>query len=219
MKKRLLSVVLALAMICGFAAWVPASVATAYNGGGIYNNGLGGIYINIYGSIYTDSRWRAYGNPYGTTGCTWFVGARVMEQTGKGSYNTQDCSSWYYSYGPNLGFTADQTPSDNCVIGWSGHVAILEKIVGKTAYISEGGVNWSKVAPNDYCRIETCSVSEITGRNSGFIGYVHFGSSGTKPEWEETLGSIVNFGDNFYARIEHQSSGLVMTDQAPNVGC
>ncbi|MCQ2461771.1 MAG: fibronectin type III domain-containing protein [Clostridia bacterium] len=148
---------------------------SAHGSNGIFNNGLGGIYINIYGSIYEDSRWWAYGAPYGQGGCTWFVGARVMELTGKGTYNTQVGSTWYNYYGSNLGFSKGQSPQAGSVICWSGHVAFLEKIDGNTAYISEGG--HLSYPSNDYCRIFTCNVSSITSLNSGFIGYVYTGAS------------------------------------------
>jgi len=174
--KRILSVILCLVMLSTF---LPMMQTFAWSGGGIRNNGLGGIYIDIYKHPYIDSRWGAYGAPYGEGGCTWFVGARVMELTGKGSFNTQVGNTWYYTYGPGLGFTSNQTPSGNSVICWSGHIAILEKIEGSTAYISEGGHR--SYPGNDYCSLSTCDVSSIPGRNSGFIGYVHFGSVNQDP--------------------------------------
>jgi len=153
-----------------------------------------------------------YGAPYGTGGCTWFVGARVMELTGKGSYNTQVGETWYRTYGPNLGFTSDQNPSSGSVICWSGHVAILEKIEGSTAYISEGGAagyrdgngTWHSCSNNDYCKLSTCDVSSIPGRNSGFIGYVHFLSS-------------ENIGNDFYALIEPSIKVIHLENTGSNV--
>ena len=197
--KRILSVILCLVMV--FAIGSSMQMA-AVNGGGIRNNGLGGINIDIYKYPYNDSRWGTYGDPYGAGGCTWFVGARVMELTGKGSFNTQVGNTWYYTYGPNLGFTSDQTPSGGSVICWSGHVAILEKIEGSTAYISEGG--FTTYPSNDYCNLSTCNVSSIAGRNSGFIGYVHFGSYNsdtTNPSYDDF--HVGEFQENQFTVMAH----------------
>ncbi len=142
---------------------------------GIRNNGLAGISINIYSSIYKDSRWGTYGDPYGSGGCTWFVGARVMELTGKGGYNTQVGRTWVNSYGPSLGFSTGSSPQAPAVICWSGHVAILERIDGNTAYISEGGN--TSYPGNDYCVIRSVNVSNLQSLNSGFLGYVYLGNT------------------------------------------
>ncbi len=154
----------------------------------IANNGLGGISINIAGAPYNDGRWNAYGNPYGPLGCTWFVGARVMQLTGRGSYNTQAPRTWWNSYGTSLGFSKGQDIKAPAVICFAGHVAFLEKIEGNTAYISEGGVNqyknwgsWKNYASgNGYTAIHAITVGEIKtscGTRSDFLGFVYLPSA------------------------------------------
>jgi len=182
--KKVLSIMLTIVIILSIFTIIPVDINAA---AGIANNGIGGIYIDINAAPYTDSRWYEYGDPYGSGGCTWFVGARVMQLTGKGSYYTQNCSSWYYSYGPSLGFNTGSTPQAPAVICYSGHVAFLEKIEGNTAYISEGGVNqykhdgsWQNWASgNSYTAIHRIEVGEISswcGYRSDFLGYVYLGN-------------------------------------------
>ena len=167
MRKRIITSIFFLLLIFPIVSGKEAKAAT------IRNNGLGGIVIDINNAPYNDSRWRAYGDPYGSGGCTWFVGARVMQLTGKGSYNTQVGRTWYNSYGASLGFSTGQTIKAPAVICWSGHVAILEKIEGNTAYISEGGN--STCPGNSYTTIKTVPVGNVAGLNGGFIGYVYLG--------------------------------------------
>jgi surface antigen len=188
MKKRLLSVVLALAMICGFAAWVPdlEAFAASYNGN-IYNNGLGGIYIDISAYPY-NSMINEYA--YGPGGCAWFASCRAKQFSNKVN-KIWGANNWI-NYGSSYGFTVDNTPSAGSIMCWTtgndgnGHVAFLEKIEGNTAYISEGG--YGPYPNNSYCRIYTVSVSSMTSKqdayqkNMNFGGYVHV-KTGTKPAW------------------------------------
>lgn len=157
---------------------------------GIMGNGTGGINININASPYTDFQRLPWGhNAYGMAGCAWFASARVKQLTGKGnticgSYN------WYNWYGKSLGFSTGSELRAPAILCWGGnsyngdgHVAILEKIVGNTAYISEGGY-W-KDANHGYTIIRTCSLSQVKTCYSGpssnpylplpFIGCVYLG--------------------------------------------
>ncbi|MBK6088185.1 dockerin type I domain-containing protein [Ruminococcus difficilis] len=193
--KKGLSILLALVMVLSVFAVIPVGVSAKEMNmaesaaAGIANNGIGGINININAYPYTDGGWGATGgDPYGGGGCTWFVGSRVMQLTGKGSCISKNPSSWYFDYGPSLGFNRGSTPHAPAVICYSGHVAILEKIEGNTAYISEGGINqykhdgnWQKWASgNSYCAIHRIEVGEIAnwcGYRSDFLGYLYLGSS------------------------------------------
>lgn len=198
--KKVLSMIICLMMIISVFSVLPLNVGAV---AGIANNGLGGIYIDINAAPYTDGRWYEYGDPYGNSGCTWFVGARVMQLTGKGSYFTQNPSSWYYSYGPSLGFNTVSTPQAPSVICYSGHVAILEKIEGNTAFVSEGGVNqykhygnWQNYASgNSYCVIHAIEVGEIAswcGYRNDFLGYLYLGEPDRLPEgWLDSV-KVVN---------------------------
>ena len=152
---------------------------------GINNNGLGGIYIDINSAIYNDSRWRTHGDPYGRYGCTWFVGARVMELTGKGSYNTQAPANWM-SYGAGLGFRTGQTIAEKAVACYSNHVAFVEKIVGNTVYISEDGQTYYSDSAHGYACIRTKTIAEVTSYDpyggGSFLGFVYLGDVDQAPQ-------------------------------------
>ncbi len=180
MKKEIIPIIVFLIMILPIFNSQEIKAAT------IRNNGLGGISIDINSAPYTDSRWRAYGDPYGQGGCTWFVGARVMQLTGKGTFNTQVGRTWYNSYGPSLGFSTGQSIQAPAVICWSGHVAILEKIEGGMAYISEGGNR--SYPSNAYTTIKTVPVGSVAGLNSNFLGCVYFQSS--VPQGSDPVGTV-----------------------------
>lgn len=145
--------------------------------GGIAGNGLGGISIDVNASPYTDYAnipiWGQYA--YGPSGCAWFASARVKQLTGKGDtiYSGQ---SWYDSAYSSFGFSRGQNIAAPAIICWSGHVAILEKIVGDKAYISEGG-NSSVGGTNGYTIIREVNVSQVETINANFLGYVYFNNS------------------------------------------
>ena len=178
--KRTFSFVMALAMIVGYMKIFPSLEVDAWKGGGIYNNGLSGITINIYSEPFTtfsNYTWGQYA--YSKNGCAWFASARVNQLTGKG--NVIRAGENWINNANSYGFSVVDTPRANSIICWSGHVAILEKIEGNTAYISEGGYYSSIVdySSNDYCMISTCDISNIKNRfnglNGDFYGYVYFG--------------------------------------------
>lgn len=164
-------------MIC-FCA-IPKLEADANASEGIQNNGTAGISININSAPYTTFSNYSYGQyAYGPEGCAWFASARVNQLTGKGNI-IRAGTNWWDNYAVN-GFSRGSTPKAGSIICWSGHVAILEKIEGNTAYISQGG--WSSAGANHgYCTITTISVSQITSLSSGFLGYVYLGSTSHNP--------------------------------------
>ena len=208
MKNNILRIFVSL-ICCLFVLSFSIEVKARGNSG-VKDNGLGGISIDIYSAPYNNSAWYAYGAPYGTGGCTWFVGSRVMELTGKGGYNTQVGETWYNSYGPGLGFTTGTTLQAPAVICWSGHVAILEKVVGSTAYISEGGSTWYSDAAHDYTIIRAVDVSAVTSLNSGFIGFVYLGST-------DTTGPTVT--DFHFGEIRTDGTGFtIMADVSDSSG-
>lgn len=162
----------------------------------IANNGTGGINIDINAAPYNE--YWSCGDPYGGGGCTWFVGARVKQLTGKGRNATQTGSTWYNSYGRSLGFFTGQEVKAPSIVCWKGHVAILEKVEGDTAYISEGGLknsgkgfayknwgNWTAInANNGHCAIHAISKGEIKtwcGYRNDFIGFVYLNGGGSAP--------------------------------------
>ena len=151
--------------------------AYALASAGIMNNGLGGISIDINAFPYSGA-W-TNGAPYGTGGCTWFVGARVRELTGKGALTTQVGSTWYNSYGASLGFSRGQDIQEGAILCWSGHVAFVEKIEGSTVYMSEGGSTYYSDAAHGYCIIRAININSVKGLNGGFIGCVYTGATDT----------------------------------------
>ena len=149
---------------------------SAASSSGIKNNGTGGIYIDINSAPYTTFQNYSWGEyAYTSSGCAWFASARVNQLTGKGNV-IRAGTNWWNGGNGREGFSTGQTPSAPAIICWSGHVAILEKIEGNTAYISEGGTGYSDSA-HGYCGIFTTSVSSIASRNTGFLGYVYLGST------------------------------------------
>lgn len=76
-------------------------------------------------------------------------------------------TNWWNGGNGREGFQTGQTPLAPAIVCWSNHVAILEKIEGSTAYISEGGTGYSDAA-HGYCGIFTTNVSNIASRNAGF---------------------------------------------------
>lgn len=143
---------------------------------GIKNNGTGGVSIDINSAPYTTFQSYSWGQyAYTNEGCAWFASARVNQLTGKGNI-VRAGTNWWNGGNGREGFQTGQTPSAPAIVCWSNHVAILEKIEGSTAYISEGGTGYSDAA-HGYCGIFTTNVSNIASRNAGFLGYVYLGST------------------------------------------
>ena len=192
MRKRVLGLVTTLYLL--FSVCFNVSVqATAPNG--IMNNGLGGIYIDINSAPFTTFQGYSFGgNAYTSAGCAWYASARVNQLTGKGNV-IRSAFNWWNNCG-SYGFTRSSTPVAGSIIcvanGTSSvsdqHVAILEKIEGTTAYISEGGYG-SAGSSHGYCVIRKVDVSQIAsqyasaayGGYTNFLGYVCFGVSGGAP--------------------------------------
>lgn len=198
--------------------------------GPIQNNGLGGITIDISKPPYSTFDYNNY--KYSQVGCAWFASARVNDLTGKG--NVVWGSSNWWNYGPDYGFTPTQTPTAPAIICWGGndinsdgHVAILEKIEGDTAYISEGGYVWEDSYNNSYCRIYTVNVNSI--KNASFtidankvkhyyplLGYLSLGTPVDPrpigPEMEKGAGQTIPDG-NYW--INSSMSPSLFIDPAP----
>ena len=156
---------------------MPLSVSAYQMNGGIADNGLGGIWIDISKYPYN-----TYTNQYayGPEGCAWFASNRFDELTSGMKIDVVwDAKTWW-EYGPdNFGVTRSSQPADCSLICWNNHIAVLEKIVGDIAYISEGGV--TSLPNNSYCHITTANVSEIPRRNVNFIGYLHIPHKAADP--------------------------------------
>lgn len=182
MKKRFLSFLI---VMCMFLINIPVNATCS---AGINGNGTGGIYIDINSAPYTTFAGYSYGEyAYTSQGCAWFASARVNQLTGKGNV-IRSATNWWNNCG-SYGFNRGSTPQAGSIIcltkGGGEHVAIIEKIEGSTAYISEGGYG-SAGASHGYCTIRTVNVSQIASQYAtasfggySLLGYVYFGDKTT----------------------------------------
>ena len=161
----------------------------------IANNGTGGINIDIMASPFSDfariPTWGQYA--YGSQGCAWFASARARQISGKNISMIWSGQSWYNSQYRQFGFSRGQEIKAPALICYQGHVAVLEKIDGNTAYISEGGTsyyrNWGTYyrcgQVNGYCTVHAIEVGEIkssAGIRNDFMGFVYLGNGGSNPQ-------------------------------------
>lgn len=220
MKKKVFSLLLAVV----FAMMNFNIIANATCAYGIKNNGLGGIYIDINSEPYTTFATYSYGyNAYTSVGCAWYASARVNDLTGKGSI-IRSASNWWNN-GESYGFTKSSTPvagSIICVKSSSTggeHVAILEKIEGSTAYISEGGYG-SAGADYGYCIIRTVDVSKIAsqyassdyGGYDNFLGYMCMNTGAVEPTAELTIDKTkINPNDSITFNFSGENVSNVFT--------
>lgn len=139
---------------------------------GIKGNGTGGISININAAPYTTFQTYSYGQfAYGSSGCAWYASARVNQLTGKGNV-IRAGSNWWRNNPYNWEKTGGNPTKAPAIVCWQNHIAIVEKIEGGTAYISEGGSGWSD-SSHGYCVIRTVSASSISSMNSGYLGSIY----------------------------------------------
>ena len=162
---------------------------------GIYGNGLGGINIDVNSAPFTSYTLYAYTS----YGCGWFATARATQLTGKTYSQVFNHEGWWNyaagAYGYAKG-TALRAPALAC---WSGHVAVVEKIVGNTVYISEGGYSPAMYANYGYTRIAAVSpgfFASNNGQGTGdFWGFVYLGASTTTPTTWDPL-SVSDISNN-----------------------
>lgn len=218
MKKVLLLITLS------FILFFSASTVYAREIGG---NGTGGIYIDINKAPYTysayvDGRDISYSN----VGCTWFAMARALELTGKinyfnGSMTVYGGYKWWFENDAANIFSATKgtTPQAPAVIAWDGHVAILEKIEGSTAYISEGGY-W-KDNNTGYTNISAVNVNDIktyakdeNDNSRTFYGYIYL-----KPQWYSYL-TLNDIGEIAYGQliINKPWKNIIDVGSKPQIG-
>ena len=161
----------------------------------ISNNGTGGINIDIMASPFSDftriQEWGQYA--YGPKGCAWFASARARQISGKNISMIWSGQNWYNSRYKLFGFTRGQEIKAPALICYQDHIAVLEKIDGNTAYISEGGTsqyrNWGTLyscgQTNGYCTLHAIEVGEIktsAGYRNDFMGFVYIGNGGSNPQ-------------------------------------
>lgn len=172
--KKLTAIVAAFCMLAGvvpsgFELVAPLQVEAAVT---IQGNGTGGIWIDINGYPYNSMNYN--GIAYGPQGCTWFAAARATQLTGNTVTIWSGSAWWNYhrNYWGTGNTTSTRVTKAPAMLCWGNHVAVLEKVVGTTAYISEGGTAYAN-ASNGYCRIYTCDVSQIGAQNSNYLGAIY----------------------------------------------
>lgn len=181
MRKRLISLVMCLAMLFSFAAVGTSGASAAAARGPIKGNGTNGIYIDILGYPYTNyaniATWGQYA--YTNQGCAWFASARTKELTGKGS-NIYSGYSWYNSTYATFGFSRGNSIRAKALACYANHVTVVERVDGNVVTISEGGVQGTENAQYGHCHITTTTVAALEAGNSqtgAFYGYVYLGVS------------------------------------------
>lgn len=186
---------------------------------GIYGNGTNGISIDINAAPYTTFAGYAYGgNAYGAAGCAWFASARVNQLTGKGSTIRAGTNWWRNA--SSLGYTKGQDAKAKAIACYENHVAIVERIDGDTATISEGGYNAAAYRDYGYCRIATMSVSKLkSARGGAFLGFVYLGVSqeGTVTDTDTCSTDYAGYysvtaGDTLMLRAGHGGSSTDLAE-------
>ncbi len=174
---KILISILILFIFMGNTQYVQAAGAP----NGIYGNGTADIYIDINGEPYTTyakiPTWGKYA--YGTQGCAWFASARVKELTGVGD-TIWSGSSWWNNGAGRHGFSTGKEIREKSIACYTDHVAIVEKIVGDTVYISEGGSQGrGATSSNGYSIIRATTVAGVTSyQGETFLGFVYLSGSG-----------------------------------------
>ena len=82
-------------------------------------------------------------NPYsgGYYNCTWTAWQLAYDKLGVAMPNFGDAGNWY-SRAASLGYWVDQTPSNNSVVVWSGHVGYVDEYDPATnmMFVEQGGM-------------------------------------------------------------------------------
>ena len=221
MKKRLLSLLLALVLLATFVP-IMTQDASAHGSNGIYGNGTGGVYIDIYSNEFVTMSQTSWGQyAYGPQGCAWFATCRQWQLTGNYSV-IWDGNSWWNNGNGQLGYPTGRTIKAPAIVCYSGHVAIIEAVSGDRALVSEGGR--TDFPNNDYCHLGWQSISYVESSSRGFLGYVYLsGAPALNASWEgpsatnitETnayLSGRANFGQT----VTFSQNGVRVYDEAGN---
>ena len=221
MKKRLLSLLLALVLLATFVP-IMTQDASAHGSNGIYGNGTGGVYIDIYSNEFVTMSQTSWGQyAYGPQGCAWFATSRQWQLTGNYSV-IYSGSSWWNNGNGRLGYPTGRTIKAPAIVCYSGHVAIIEAVSGDRALVSEGGR--TDFPNNDYCHLGWQSISYVESSSRGFLGYVYLsGAPALNASWEgpsatnitETnayLSGRANFGQT----VTFSQNGVRVYDAAGN---
>ncbi len=172
--KRKLKALIAM-LICVVTVLGSMMTARAAGESGIEGNGTGGIYIDINAYPYTHfaeiPNWGDWA--YTTQGCAWFATARACQITGIEFPTIYSGSNWYNNAYAYYGFSRGQEIRENALACYEGHIAVVEKIEGNQAIISEGGYLNSEA--NGYTVIRRRNISDMgsAGIGGNLLGYVY----------------------------------------------
>lgn len=140
----------------------------------IKNNGLNGIYVDINSYPYTSTQGMMASLK---KACTWFVGARIAELSGRNPGIHAGIPWWNGGKG-NYGYSAGSiAPNQKAVACYTNHVSIVEAFDGNIYTISEGGNSLGRESEK-YCQITTRTLAQIKslgGASGNFLGFVYLG--------------------------------------------
>ena len=162
-------------LLCFMMVFGCSLVSNAAGESGIQNNGMSGIYIDINSYPYTYYAqipvWGQYA--YTDQGCAWFATSRACQITGKQFSTIYSGSNWYNNAYANYGFSRGSQIRENALACYENHIAVVEKIEGNQAVISEGGfLNSSSYG---YTTIRRRNISDMgsAGTGGALLGYVY----------------------------------------------
>lgn len=155
---------------------------------------------------------------YGMPNCTCYAYGRAYELLGsRPSLSTGNAGKWWW-YNKNNGIYAyGSTPKLGAIVCWDqydqnqGHVAVVEAINGSQITISESHYGGTFFTTRT---INADSSNYLTSYR--FLGYIYIGDFDPNPP-DQPIDNYVDIGTDFYACIEHQSTGMYLTNQNTNV--
>ena len=209
MKKKILSLFLALVLVVSLVPITASAVSHGSNG--IYANGSGGVYIDIYSYEFTKlsetPTWGQYA--WGPSGCAWFASARQWQITGNNPGTIYGGPKWWNNGNGRMGYKTGKTIAANSIACYDGHVAIIEKVntSNGTALVSEGGRR--DHPETDYCTLEWITISYIESSSRGFLGYVYLGGSAPSLQctWETPSATKITQTNAFlYGKLNYNQN-------------
>ena len=207
MRKRILSLFLALVLVVTLVPITASAVSHGSNG--IYGNGTGGVYIDIYSYEFTKlsetPTWGQYA--WGESGCAWFASARQWQITGNNPGTIWQGTSWWNNGNGRMGYPTGKTIAAKALACYTGHVSVIEAVSGNQALVSEGG--HTSYPNNDYCCLSWKSISTVESSANGFLGYVYLGGSAPSLQctWETPSATKITQTNAFlYGKLNYNQN-------------
>lgn len=185
------------------AAFSPRTTAPSYDNQYYYSN------LNYYYSI-----------GYGMPNCTAYAYGRAYEILGsKPNLCSNNAGEWWFYNQTYNYYPSGLEPALGAIAcwwdgGWSGtrtgHVAVVEGINGDTVVTSNSGYNSTNFWIQN--RNKNSMSYDYNGKTYQFLGYIYINDSGGS-----SSNTPVDLGDDFYAYIEHQYTGMYLTNTYGNI--